>query len=108
MADRIRVDSNELQQCVREYSSAMNVVLDAVKLYTDSLQALAHDYTGKAAAIMSVKVVQLTANITQAAGRAADAISELTEVKSLFETNESALQSKGSQLDEGVQSPFTA
>ena len=106
MADRIIVDSAELQQCANEYQGALNTVLDAVQLYVGALQALASDYTGAAAVIMSGKVLDLTAKITAAAGRCTDAISELRQTQTIFEEGEARIANRANQADAGAASPF--
>lgn len=106
MADRVIVDSAELQQCANEYQNALSTVLDAVTLYTNALQALAHDYTGAAAMVMSGKVLDLTGKIIAAAGRATDAISDLRQTQTIFEEGEARITNKANQADAGTASPF--
>lgn len=103
--DRIVVDSAALQNCVSQYRGAMDMVLDAVQMYVKSLQALGRDYTGVAAAAMAVKVVKMTDDITTAAGRCADAISELQYADTAFDKTESDAQGKARAVDEGT--PFS-
>ena len=103
---RIVVDSSSLQQCVSNYTKARALVMDAVQDYVGALAALSRDYTGAAAAAMSLKVVKLTNDITTAAGRAMDAISELKVTDEKFQANESKLASAATSLDVGEESPF--
>ncbi len=106
MADYIVVNPAELEKCAQEYRTAMDSVLDAVKFYSNAIQALSKDYTGKAAAIMALDVIRLTGQITEAAGRAGDGVSELLENKENWKKGEIEIGGGGQNVDPGLKSPF--
>lgn len=106
MADYIVVNPAELEKCAREYHTAMDSVLDAAKFYSNAIQALSKDYTGKAAAIMALDVIKLTGQITEAAGRASDGISELMENKEKWHGVEDTNKGGVEKVDPGTRSPF--
>lgn len=106
MADNIRVVDSELQACVTAYRNAFQTLQSCVRLYETALNALKSDWTGRAFAIMLVKVVDLITKIKESFDRVNDAMSELQQVEALFEENEQKLQSNFNALDAGSASPF--
>lgn len=106
MADKIRVESTELEACVASYKKSLETLNDAVQTYEQALDALSNDWTGAAFAIMSGKVVQMVSQIKNSFERVNDAISELEEAKNLFNENEQKLSTDFSNLDVGTKSPF--
>ncbi|MGN0996880.1 MAG: WXG100 family type VII secretion target [Candidatus Ventricola sp.] len=106
MANEIRVVDSELQACANEYRQSLRTLNDAVREYQSALNALRTDWTGRAFAIMSAHVVNLTGKIINSFERVNDAISELGEVEALFEENEQKQKSKFMSQDTGTKSPF--
>ena len=106
MADDIRVVDSELQACANEYRQSLETLNDAVREYRDALDALQNDWTGRAFAIMSAHVVNLTMKIMGSFERVTDAIKELGDVENLFNENEAKLVSKFNNQDTGIKSPF--
>lgn len=106
MANQIRVETSELAACAAAYRASLNTLQECVQQYHNALDALRNDYTGKAFAIMSGKVVSMLAKITGSFVRVEDAISELGATQQLFEENEAALRGKFDALDAGTKSPF--
>lgn len=108
MADIIRVESGDLQQCVARYTSALSTLKDAYSSYTRSLQDLRSDWTGRAFAIMAAKVAAMGVNIAKSFDKLTDAISELNEFNELAQDTESEIKSKVASFDVGNESPFNA
>lgn len=108
MADIIRVDSSDLQQCASKYTSALATLKDAYNAYTKSLNALRSDWTGRAFVIMSGKVAAMGVNIAKSFEKLTDAVSELNEVSELNQDTESDIKSKVSSQQVGNESPFNA
>lgn len=106
MADKIRVESTELEACVAAYKKALETLNDSVQTYEQALDALRNDWTGKAFLIMSGKVAQMVMQIKNSFERVNDAISELEQTKNLFNENETKLASDFNNLDVGTKSPF--
>ena len=106
MADDIRVVDSELQACANEYRQSLQTLNEAVREYQEALNALKSDWTGRAFAIMSAHVAELTAKIVGSFERVNDAISELGEVEVLFEENEVKQKAKFMNQDTGTKSPF--
>lgn len=108
MADRIIVSSEEIQQCISKYRSALDVVKDAYSLYTKSLEALRSDWTGKAFAIMAAKAALMYLNISKSFNNIEDAMSELNAIAELAQDTENAIKGTISKQDVGNTSPFNA
>lgn len=106
MADKIRVESTELEACVAAYRKSLETLNDSVHTYEQALDALRNDWTGRAFVLMSGKVAQMVMQIKNSFERVNDAISELEETKNLFNENESKLASNFNNLDAGNKSPF--
>lgn len=108
MADIIRADSAELQQCASKYLSALATLKDAYAAYTKSLNALRSDWTGRAFVIMSGKVATMGINIAKSFEKLTDAVSELNEVRELNQETESGIKSQIGNQQVGNESPFNA
>lgn len=106
MADDIRVVDSELQACAGEYMQSLSTLNEAVREYREALEALKSDWTGRAFAIMSAHVANLTMKIYSSFDRVTDAIKELGDVEQLFEENEQKLKSRFANQDVGTKSPF--
>ena len=106
MADQIRVVDSELQECAKEYTASLGTLQEAVREYVDALDALRSDWTGRAFAIMSGHVINLTTKLTESFERVTDAVTELTQVEQLFEENEARQKSVYNSQDVGTKSPF--
>lgn len=105
MADKINVSSADLSACAARYTMAGAKLVQCTVTYTQALAALSSDWTGKAFAIMSIKVAQMVKNLAESYTKCLDAVSELTDVKEQFEETENALKGTFSGLDVG-DSPF--
>lgn len=108
MADIIRVDSADLQQCASRYLSALATLKDAYSAYTKSLSALSSDWTGRAFIIMSGKVAAMGVNIAKSFEKLNDAVSELNEVSELTQETETGIKSQVANQQVGTESPFNA
>ena len=106
MANNIVVDRERLQTCVSEYNQSLETLNEAVNEYRDALDALRSDWTGRAFAIMSAHVANLTLKITGSFERVTDAIKELGDVENLFAQNEEKLKTGFMNQDTGTKSPF--
>ena len=106
MADDIRVVDSELQACASEYVQSLSTLNEAVREYREALEALKSDWTGRAFAIMSAHVANLTMKIMGSFERVTDAIKELGDVEQMFEENESKLKARFSNQDTGTKSPL--
>lgn len=106
MADQIRVESSELEACVAAYKTSLNTLEDAVNTYERALDALRNDWTGRAFAAMSAKVLSLVLQIRNSFQRVNDAMEELNFTKDLFEQNETGIKTNINSLEEGTKSPF--
>ena len=106
MPDQIRVESSELEACVAAYKTSLSTLEDAVNTYEKALDALRNDWTGRAFAAMSAKVLSLVLQIRNSFQRVNDAVEELNFTKDLFEENEAKLTNRFTSLDEGTKSPF--
>lgn len=107
MADMIRVESAELQQCASKYLSALATLKDAYGAYTKSLEALRNDWTGRAFVIMSGKVATMGINIAKSFEKLTDAVSELNAVNELNQETETGIKSQVSGQQVGNASPFS-
>lgn len=107
MADKLTYNSEDLQQCITRYNSALSTLKDAYSSYTKSLQDLKNDWTGKAFAIMCAKVTAMGVNIAKSFDKLTDATSELSEIQGIMSETETAQKTKIASQDEGTQSPFT-
>lgn len=107
MAERIQVSSEDLQACAAAYAQAAQKLMQASQTYSQALQRLSSDWTGRAFAIMSTKVFAMLKNLGQSYHKCVDAISELIAVKGMFEENEASIQSNVNALDVGT-SPFNS
>ena len=107
MADKITVSPEELSACAAAYLKASRKLNEATATYNQALQKLSSDWTGKAFQIMSGKVAQMVKNIGESYTKCYDAVSELTNVKTLFEENEQSVKSTFTSLETGS-SPFNA
>jgi uncharacterized protein YukE len=105
MADHINVESSALTACAVRYTLAGVKLMQCTATYTQALGNLASDWTGKAFAIMSIKVAQMVKNLAESYAKCYDAIKELADVKEQFEEAENALKGAFSSLDTGS-SPF--
>ena len=105
MADHINVESSDLSACAVRYAAAGVKLMQCTATYTQALAALSSDWTGKAFAIMSIKVAQMVKNLAESYTKCYDAIKELGDVKDQFEEAENALKSTFSSMDTGS-SPF--
>lgn len=108
MADMIRVDSADLQQCVTQYRNALETVKEAYSLYTKSLEALKSDWTGKAFAIMLAKVVAMSLNISKSFANIEDAMTELNAIADLAQETETSIKGTIGKQEVGSASPFNA
>jgi len=106
MADDIRVVDSELQACASEYVQSLSTLNEAVREYREALEALKSDWTGRAFAIMSAHVANLTMKIFSSFDRVTDAIKELGDVEQMFEENENKLKTRFVNQDVGTKSPF--
>lgn len=107
MADKISVNTAELQQCASKYNSALSTLKEAYAAYTRALNDLQSDWTGRAFAAMSGKVLLMTKNLSTSFGKLTDAVSELNEVASITEEAEGDVMSKAKGLEIGSNSPFS-
>ncbi|MCI5564641.1 MAG: hypothetical protein MR400_02975 [Clostridiales bacterium] len=105
MADKITVSPQELSACAMAYVRASMKLTQATATYSRALQSLASDWTGKAFAIMCLKVAQMVKNLAQSYYRCLDAVTELLKVKGMFEQNEKELTGAFNALETGS-SPF--
>lgn len=105
MADKINVSSSDLSACAARYAVAGLKLMQCTATYSQALGALSSDWTGKAFAIMSIKVAQMVKNLAESYTKCLDAIKELTDVKEQFEEAENALKGTFSSMDTGS-SPF--
>lgn len=108
MADIIRVDSADLQQCASKYLSALGTLKDAYNAYIKSLNALNSDWTGRAFLIMSGKVASMGKNIARSFEKLTDAVTELNAVSELNQETESGIKSQVASQQVGTESPFNA
>lgn len=106
MADNIVVYDQDLQACAREYTQALETLNEAVREYNQALEALRSDWTGRAFAIMSGHVANLTSKIMGSFERVTDAIKELGDVANIFNENEDKLLSRMKNQDTGTKSLF--
>lgn len=106
MADRIEVSSFELQSCAQKYTESLQTLQEAVQDYTNALDALKQDWTGKAALIVLGNILSLTSKIVKSFDRVNDAIKELRTAETLYDENESKQQNTYNSVDVGVKSPF--
>ena len=106
MADIIKVNDADLQQCASEYMSALEVMKDAATTYQGALDALQTDWTGAAFAAMSVHVLDFIVKMTKSFARLEDAVTELREVSSLYADREKEISVKMKGLEAGSASPF--
>lgn len=106
MADDIRVVDSELHACAGEYMQSLSTLNEAVHEYREALEALKSDWTGRAFAIMSAHVANLTMKIFESFERVTDAIKELGDVGNLFEENENKIKTRFANQDVGTKSPF--
>lgn len=106
MADDIRVVDSELQQCAAEYKASLQTLGEAVREYQQAIEALSHDWTGRAAVIMCGHVISLAGKIFESFDRVNDAIDELGGVEELFEANEAKQKNVYANQDVGTKSPF--
>lgn len=106
MADKQIVNSAEIDACSQRYLSALSTLEECVGKYEKSLKDLANDYTGTAFAIMSGKVTKMGLDLKKSFDKLRDAVSELNEVKDIYEENESTVSSSATALDTGTASPF--
>ena len=97
MADKITVSPQELSACAMAYVRASMKLTQATATYSRALQSLASDWTGKAFAIMCLKVAQMVKNLAQSYYR--------LKVKGMFEQNEKELTGAFNALETGS-SPF--
>lgn len=108
MADIIRVETAELQQCITQYRSALSTVKESYTSFTKSLEALRSDWTGKAFIIMAGKVAAMGVNIARSFNNIEDAMSELSQMSELVRDTEKELGNNISAADIGQKSPFSA
>lgn len=107
MADLIRVNSSDLQQCISRYNSAYGTLRESYEAYVRSLKALSNDWTGRAFLIMSGKVASMGLNIAKSFQKLEDAVSELSEMNELVSDTENSVKQTISAQDEGSKSPFS-
>lgn len=108
MADLIRVDSADLQQCINQYRGALSTLKDSYNAYTKSLEALRSDWTGRAFVIMSGKVAAMGANIARSFNNLEDAVNELSQMIELTNDTETSIKSTIANQNVGSESPFNA
>ena len=107
MADKISVNTAELQQCASKYNNALGTLKEAYAAYTKALGDLQSDWTGRAFIAMSGKVASMTKNLATSFGKLTDAVSELNEVAEITDETESDVMSKAKGLEIGNNSPFS-
>lgn len=108
MADLIRQDTSDLQQCINQYRGALGTLKDSYAHFTKSLEALRSDWTGAAFAIMAAKVAAMGVNIARSFNNLEDAVTELSQIIELTEETEGSIKSTVSNAEIGTDSPFAA
>ena len=106
MADKQKVSVQDIEACKARYLSSLSTLQDSVAKYEKSLMDLSSDYTGAAFAIMSAKVIKRGADLKRSFDKLKDAVTELGEVKDIYEENEQNISNSANNLDVGAESPF--
>lgn len=106
MADIQKVSVQDIEACKVRYLTALSTLQECVAKYEKSLNDLSNDYTGRAFVIMSAKVVKMSLDLKKSFEKLTDVVSELGEVKDIYEENESNISSRANSLDVGTASPF--
>lgn len=106
MADIQKVSVQDIEACKSRYLSALSTLQECVAKYEKSLADLSNDYTGKAFLIMSGKVAKMSLDLKTSFEKLTDVVSELGEVRDVYEENETNISSRANNLDAGAVSPF--
>lgn len=107
MADMLRFDTQDLQQCINQYNGAMSTLKDSYNHFVKSLNALSSDWTGRAFVIMSGKVAAMGANIARSFNNLDDAVTELQQMIDLTQETEGEIKTTIGNAEIGTESPFS-
>ena len=105
MADVIKVSTEEMAQCVAQYTAEKAKLMNALSICMKASSLLARSWAGPSFAVCSAKMAATFKNLSEVEHKIDDAISELNKTIGIMDKVESNAKSSAASLDTGT-SPF--